>query len=126
MIVFTRRGDCPPYTTTVNLAQQQTLSEWVLPHTSSTTVPATATPQTLAAKDYHSNSDGTRTSAVLESHPWSAPATTTNCGIHSNSLPEQQIPQSAYGILVSEVMLQQTQVSVVLPYWLKWYDQPIR
>lgn len=27
---------------------------------------------------------------------------------------------STYGIWISEVMLQQTQVSLVIPYWLKW------
>jgi adenine-specific DNA glycosylase len=29
--------------------------------------------------------------------------------------------RTAYGTWVSEVMLQQTQVSVVIPYWIKWY-----
>ncbi len=33
-------------------------------------------------------------------------------------LPEQAI--NPYGVLVAEVMLQQTQLQVVLPYWQRW------
>ena len=34
----------------------------------------------------------------------------------------KQIKQSAYGIWVSEIMLQQTRVEAVIPYWLKWME----
>lgn len=29
--------------------------------------------------------------------------------------------RSAYSTWVSEIMLQQTQVAVVIPYWIAWY-----
>ena len=32
-------------------------------------------------------------------------------------------PRSAYGVWVSEVMLQQTQVEVVIGYWTRWMDR---
>ncbi|KAL7551515.1 hypothetical protein ACHAWF_018186 [Thalassiosira exigua] len=34
----------------------------------------------------------------------------------------KQVPQTAYGIWVSEIMLQQTRVEAVIPYWLKWME----
>jgi A/G-specific adenine glycosylase len=36
------------------------------------------------------------------------------------SKPEEIFPLSAYGVWVSEVMLQQTQVEVVIPFWTRW------
>lgn len=35
-------------------------------------------------------------------------------------LPWRKDHKNAYGVLVSEIMLQQTRVSVVIPYWEKW------
>jgi A/G-specific adenine glycosylase len=32
-------------------------------------------------------------------------------------------PVSAYGIMVSEIMLQQTQVDTVIPYWRRWMEK---
>ena len=31
--------------------------------------------------------------------------------------------KSAYGTWISEIMLQQTRVETVIPYWLKWMDR---
>ena len=41
---------------------------------------------------------------------------------HRRSLPWRENP-SPYAVWISEVMLQQTQVSVVIPYFLKWMRQ---
>lgn len=34
--------------------------------------------------------------------------------------PDCSIPMSAYGTWVSEIMLQQTRIETVIPYWLRW------
>ncbi|WP_415408817.1 8-oxo-dGTP diphosphatase MutT [Synechococcus sp. A10-1-5-9] len=37
--------------------------------------------------------------------------------------PEPSQPLDPYGVLVAEVMLQQTQLQVVLPYWTRWMER---
>ena len=37
-----------------------------------------------------------------------------------NAFLEVKNKVSSYGVWISEVMLQQTQVAVVIPYWLNW------
>jgi A/G-specific adenine glycosylase len=47
-----------------------------------------------------------------------AAATTTN----NEPKEENKREVSAYGVWVSEIMLQQTRVEAVIPYWLKWME----
>ena len=42
--------------------------------------------------------------------------------VHARNLPWRQ-SRDAYGIWVSEVMLQQTQVQTVIPYWQRWMQE---
>ena len=39
---------------------------------------------------------------------------------HDGSIPQSGEPISPYGIWIAEVMLQQTQLKVVIPYWERW------
>lgn len=39
---------------------------------------------------------------------------------HEDDSKKKPIPVSAYGVWVSEIMLQQTRVEAVIPYWIRW------
>ncbi|KAG7343417.1 A/G-specific DNA-adenine glycosylase [Nitzschia inconspicua] len=39
-----------------------------------------------------------------------------------SSLQKQAIPVTGYGVWVSEIMLQQTRVEAVIPYWIRWME----
>ena len=40
----------------------------------------------------------------------------------SGGWPEAAHPLDPYGIWIAEVMLQQTQLAVALPYWTRWME----
>lgn len=44
-------------------------------------------------------------------------------GAHARDLPWRRPGTTAWGVLVSEIMLQQTQVARVAPIWLEWMDR---
>jgi A/G-specific adenine glycosylase len=46
--------------------------------------------------------------------------TTTSNELVDNNVVETAFPMTAYGVWVSEIMLQQTRVEAVIPYWVKW------
>lgn len=70
-----------------------------------------------ATKQEHGEGDTSSTSSTTATTSSSSVSSTSTIR-SDNALPPQQI--SAYGTWVSEIMLQQTRVEAVIPYYLKW------
>lgn len=47
----------------------------------------------------------------------------TASDVEGKASPTVTFVKSAYGTWISEIMLQQTRVETVIPYWLKWIDR---
>jgi A/G-specific adenine glycosylase len=72
-------------------------------------------------KDIRSFFGGASKVKNKETPPLPPPAATTTA---TNNEPEEETKRdvSAYGVWVSEIMLQQTRVEAVIPYWVKWME----
>lgn len=72
---------------------------------------ATQTTKAKSKKPAPSNDGRSKSAQVKQEETQHPPATTT-----------QAIPVTGYGVWVSEIMLQQTRVEAVIPYWIRWME----
>ena len=73
-----------------------------------------------AAKNYNTNNNNSKNNNKTTAA--AANVVTVVKDYNSNSTAMTPQRRSAYGIWVSEIMLQQTRVEAVIPYWLAWME----
>lgn len=103
------RGDPPPYdgsTAGINANQN-----------SKKTLSSTSIPKITSFFQSTKDKKSSTTASTATATPDSPSSTMTTNTTITNS---ESIPISAYGIWVSEIMLQQTRVEAVIPYWIRW------
>jgi hypothetical protein len=116
------RGDPPPYdgsTAGINNGKRKQTVKQELETSSSSTKKKQANITNFFAATSNSSSSTTTTTTSTTTTTKSKKLKDEKQQVMLEQPLQEAIPQTGYGVWVSEIMLQQTRVEAVIPYWLK-------
>jgi len=123
------RGDPPPYdgsTAGINTSHPKSKKKTQEKEESTVSTTTTTTRSMRKAKQNPSQKitsffPPTKKAKIVEATKSPTVETTTDTST-TTTVSTSGIPISAYGVWVSEIMLQQTRVEAVIPFWIRWME----